>query len=275
MPWVNQFSTSMPRFNIPDGRALSLGGLIYGLRILNTSLTPQLNTIRNNIKKNKYNRNPLSFLRSHIRLFNYYKHDDWQYIFIIDDNNKAVIKNKFYVNSLIDIFSATYRNSDAGFDNVKLSYNDRNIKYDVKQHTDKFNDVLENYLKLKYSEEYLERSPSSYDSIVLDTNEIYTLRLIRINKNVETPMHNHRGLCLYRMINHWANSDAKSVLRNIKYVNVDDVCDYGATDTITTSIITNDYLNILHTNEFHQLKALNTDCYSLHLYFHDFDIYRC
>lgn len=102
-----------------------------------------------------------------------------------------------------------------------------------------------------------------YESIQLDNNEIYNLRLVSLPKDTSTSIHNHNGICFYKLLNH--NDSLRPVLKEKKYFN------YASNNDVNviSNTICNGSINVSYPNDYHKLTAQKGHCYSLHLYFHD------
>lgn len=252
---------------------LSLSGLIYSLRHFNRILTPMWNKTRKNIKND--NINYINVLRPYLHYFTYYnrvyKHCDWQHIVELNSVNKSRTI-QFFKDSLIDdIYCFLYSG-------VNKDFNQFISNKQIKQHIQDVNNAMEfninNYVKLKELDRQHDIThhtlPPLYKYIQLDNNEIYNLRIVCIPAGAQTSIHNHDGLCIYKLLNYQQNNPT---LKDTKYVNYT----YDIENLLknkTTQLIGNDAINILYFNEFHHLESIGGDCYCLNLYFHDLNIHR-
>jgi len=252
---------------------LSLSGLIYSLRHFNRTLTPIWNKTRENIKKDKSN-NYINVLRPYLHYFNYYNrvyNYDWQHIVELNSLNKSRIIQIFKKSLIDDVYYFIYNDLNKDF---KPAISNKRLKQYIQEVNTTMEFNINKYVETKESNKGPHVTqhifPRLYEYIELDNNEIYNLRLVCIPAGAQTSIHNHNGLCIYKLLNYQRDNP---ILRETNYVNYT-YDDENLLKNKTTRFIENDVLNILYFNEFHQLESLGDDCYCLNLYFHDLNIHR-
>lgn len=251
----------------------SLGGLIYGLRALNSNLC-EWNRLCTLAKNDKYNKSQLDVIRPHIDWFSYYSGLDLPFVTNVA-NNKLTCLNSFHDNTWTDIHLDIHNGLNSRF---KQSVDWAKVARRVDWQCMRFAVNITNHM--------MHDKGGPIKTVLLDNNHIYNLSLVKVRKNHETPMHGHDGLCVYKMMDVDGYDRKKNgikvmglntattapVLIETKYLNHVSTSSDTFNKNITTTRMIDGDSNILYTNEFYQFKATNNDCYYLILYFHEFGL---
>jgi hypothetical protein len=237
---------------------------MYGLRMVSKPITPIKRILREN---------DIKHINPYINIFSSfcnYNNNDWMYI--LNLNNKILGNNlkpdeyHTHINNLIENYYNNLCNDSFlyidNYSNDVLNDCIKQLFYNIKEYNNNLHHI-QSYNK-----------HSAYQSIQIDNTEYYTLRLIHIPGGIETPIHNHTGLCMYALMND-INAEPtinNELLREIKYINSN--INEDINKRIITRYIDKRDINLLYTNEYHQLKSENNDCYLLNLYIHGLDVRR-
>lgn len=249
---------------------LSLGGLMYCFRHFNRTVAPYW--------KMAQTCNDITPLTPYLRYFNYYNSvntnytDDWQRIINLHHNN--VYKNKssficsFRDNMMDDIYSTFYNGYNEYFDDSH-SYDAIHAYAKEAIMAMKFN--IDNYVERREAREAVATNEPHYESIQLDNNEIYNLRLVYIPEGTRTSIHNHGGVCFYKLLNHDIDVSATET-RYAGYAH--NAINTGQQNTMhkNSVIIDHGNINVLFTDEYHEIASINGDACLLNLYFHNVHI---
>lgn len=248
---------------------LSLGGLMYCFRHFNRTVAPYW--------KMAQTRDDITPLTPYLRYFNYYNSininfpNDWQRILKLHYNN--VYKNKsnficsFRDNMMDDIYSTFYNGYNEYFDD-RHSYDDIHAYAKEVIMAMKFN--IDNYVERKEDKTSVSNE-LSYESIQLDNNEIYNLRLVYIPEGKRTSIHNHGGVCFYKLLNHDIDVSASET----KYAGyAHNAINTGQQNTMNKNSVIIDHgkMNVLFTDEYHEIQSISGDACLLNLYFHNVHI---
>lgn len=265
---------------------LSLSGLIYCFRYFNRHRPPykvlrreNTENIKNTKDFNIESHDSITNIQPYLRYFNYYNSSlvttqpkDWELFHSLNYKNKNDILNRYYSDSLMDDIYYELHNGVNDDFNQDIA-NDSLGRY-----------IDEVFMTMKINAEtYIKRSENIkrlfgrsihniplYESIQLDNNEVYNLRLVSLPENTSTSVHNHDGVCFYKLLNY--NDSMGSMLREKKYLiyasNIGSVGD----ENVVSHDIFDGTINVCYPNNYHQLMAYKGHCYSLHLYFHNFNM---
>lgn len=221
--------------------------------------------------------NDITPLTPYLRYFNYYNSvninfpNDWQRILKLHLNN--VYKNKsnficsFRDNMMDDIYSTFYNGYNEYFDDSH-SYDDIHAYAKEVITAMKFN--IDNYVERREAKTSMSNE-LSYESIQLDNNEIYNLRLVYIPEGTRTSIHNHGGVCFYKLLNHDIDVSATET----KYAGyAHNAINTGQQNTMNKNSVIIDHgtMNVLFTDEYHEIKSISGDACLLNLYFHNVHI---
>jgi hypothetical protein len=289
---------------------ISLSGLVYTFRYFNRHIHKfseqhgenivKKENIENKEKKNSYM--TTKAIQPYLKYFNYYNANnlqeqkkDWELFHSLKtyhDMNNVEKQNilKHYRETLLDdIYYDIHNGENTDFD--QNIYGNLLARYIDEVYTI-FNMNTSSYIQSCYHIKELFNKPQyntpSYESIQIDNNEIYSLRLVSMPENETTPIHNHEGICFYKLLNY--RDHTQPILREDKFFNCNRYDDYydnyresnivntennNCEDTIitynTVKNIQDGNINVLYPGDYHQLTAQYGNCYSLHLYFHHFD----
>jgi len=220
----------------------SLLGLMYNMRLLNKKI--------NQVSYVFYQQENTVINQAHLYTYfltNYYGHD-WYPIMrttkFNEETKLQLAKTQFH--TLLDwVDMGGYPNND---------------KYDFDTIYDCFNQLS---IGLSFS-----TKDQCYNHVQLDNTEHYNLSLIHIPLNQETSLHNYSGLTFYRPLIPSQLQDYNGKLREIKYLN------YGTRGNDITTRIVGNGLSTVYSNEFHQLLAIDDDCYLIQILFHNTTLNR-
>ena len=263
----------------------SILSLIYSFRQFDTVLQPVWNTFREKVNANTKKTSSFPYITPYIDLLHKYDCRDLQTI-VTSINDKSIYKKEIarkllYTNALHDMRDEIYSDNLV---NISTTLSKQDISFDSElKLRDYFKDFNSNINKFK-TNNITSIFNYHYNSIELDNTPIYNLRLVYIPRIYETIIHNHKGLCVYKLIDTHKDTSLTSLLSDTRYINPyessnvstqyysNDRYNMVRYDYETTHNVLPNRLNFVYTNQYHQLQTFNHNCFSIHLYFHDYNL---
>lgn len=184
-----------------------------------------------------------------------YNGNDWYRVYTgayKDRKTNQALANTLYMNAESELHNSHSRE--------KIEYNTLSsiekgkIHYDMIQCRMSIETLLNSSLYLPREQDYWTH--------IIDNTAFYQLKLIYLKSGEETPMHNHKGVCISSLLGdaneHWG------MVRELRWTGEKRAkCKkhiYSLKDKET-------HFNVIYPNTFHQVKACGGDVVMLNLYF--------
>lgn len=199
----------------------------------------------------------ISNLKRVSHVMNSYNGTDWYALYekaYIDKWTNMLLAYELYMNSKTLLFSSS-KNEKYKFNYNNLSFVERGkIQTELSQCHETLTMLLNNFTQVPKEHDYW--------TLSVDVNQFYKLKLIYLKEGEETPMHNHRGICVSTLL---GNPDEPfGVVREIRW---------NGKNSYRNQIYSSDnqekHHTIIYPTEFHQVKAHEGDVVMLNLYYHN------